>query len=423
VDLGSAFKEAGPSQDGGSRRQRTLSLLVTLEMTLAIVLLVGCGLLVRTLVGLRGVDRGFDPRRVIALETSLSGTSLQQADAVASVIRGARQRLETVHGIAAFAASRALPLEPAFALPFTIDRRPINAPFESTVVWRGVSPGYFHVFRVPMLRGREFGEHDDSAGQPVVIVNAALARKYWQTNDPVGETLTIGTGAGPEFRDLPRRIIGVVADPRDEEANRNPEPTVYVPLAQTSDAMTRRNNGLFPLTWVVRTEIEPRLQSAAIEREIRAATGGLPIARVRTMEEVLAGPAKRAAFHVTLMSAFALAALLLAAVGFYGLMSYSVQQRTQEIGIRMALGAVPADVRNMILLHGLKLAAAGVLLGTGAALVLTRVMVSLIFGVSTYDPVVFAGVIGLLSVIALAAALIPAHRATRINPLDAIRLP
>jgi putative ABC transport system permease protein len=420
VDLSSAFKDGSTSADGG-RRHRTQAALVIVEMTLAIVLLVGCGLMVRTLSALRDVDRGFDPRRVIAFETSLSGASFEQTEAVAAAVRGARQRLEAVPGIAAFAASRALPLEPAFALPFTIDRRPVNAPFEGNVDWRGISPGYFDVFRIPVLRGRAFQEHDDWEGQPVVIVNAALARRYWQRNDPVGEMITIGTGAGPEFREGPRRIIGVVADPRDEEANRDPVPMVYVPLAQVSDAMTARNNRLFPLTWAVRTEIEPRFLKAAVERELRVATGGLPIARTRTMEEVFAGPARRAAFHVTLMSAFAAVALLLASVGFYGLMSYSVQQRTQEIGIRMALGAVPSDVRTMILLQGMRLAAAGVVLGTGCALVLTRVMVSLVFGVKTYDPAVFAGVAMLLSAIALIAALVPAQRATRINPLDAVR--
>ena len=156
VDLSSAFKDAGTSADGGWRRHRAQSALVVLEMTLAIVLLVGCGLMVRTLVALRDVDRGFDPRRVIAFDTSLSGTSLQQTDAVAATIRNARQRLEAVPGIAAFAASRALPLEPAFALPFKIDRRPASAPFEGNVDWRGVSPGYFDVFRIPVLRGRAF---------------------------------------------------------------------------------------------------------------------------------------------------------------------------------------------------------------------------------------------------------------------------
>jgi predicted permease len=394
---------------------------VVLEMTLAIVLLVGCGLMVRTLMALRDVDRGFDPRRVMAIDTSLSGTSLQQTDAVAGAVRNARHRVEGMPGIVAFAASRSLPLEPAFALPFTIDRRPVNAPFEGNVVWRGISEQYFEVFRIPVLRGRAFDQHDDRDGEPVVIVNAALVRRYWQRNDPIGERITIGAGAGPEFREGPRRIVGVVADPRDEEANRHPEPTVYVPLGQVSDAMTARNNRLFPLTWTVRTENEPRLLRATLERELRDATGGLPVARTRTMEEILAGPAKRAAFHVTLMSAFAAVALLLSMVGFYGLMSYSVQQRTQEIGIRMALGAVPADVRAMVLLQGLRLAGAGVVFGTATALALTRVMVSLIFGVQTYDPAVFVAVALLLSGVALIAALIPAHRATRVNPLDAVR--
>jgi predicted permease len=397
------------------------TVLVTLEMTLAIVLLIGCGLMVRTLAALRDVDRGFDPRRVVALETSLSGTGLERTADLAIVVRNARQRLEALPAVSAFAAARALPLEPGFALPFTIERRPVNAPFEGTVGWRSVSPGYFDVFRIPVLRGRSFTERDDRDGLPIVIVNAALARKYWQRNDPVGEIITIGTGAGPEFADVPRRIVGVVADPRDTEANRDPGPMVYVPLAQVSDALTARNNRLFPLTWTIRTEVEPRLMTASLEREIRDATNGLPIARTRTMAEIVAGPAKRAAFNVTLLSVFAGVALLLAVIGFYGLMSYSVQQRTQEIGIRMALGAVPSDVRNMVLLQGLRLAAGGVAFGVTAALLLTRVMETLIFGIKTYDPAVFGGVALLLSVIALVAALVPAHRATRVNPLDAVR--
>jgi predicted permease len=421
VDLASAFKDAGTSAEGGWRGRRTQSTLVALEMALAIVLLVGCGLMVRTLAALGDVDRGFDPRRVVALETSLSGAALRDTAAVDAAFRNARHRMAALPGIAAFAASRALPLEPAFALPFKIDRRPSGAPFEGTVIWRAVSPEYFDVFRIPVLRGRAFEDRDDRSGLPVVIVNAALARRYWQKHDPVGEAITIGAGAGPEFRDAPRRIAGVVADPRDAEANREPAPTVYVPLAQVSDAMTARNNRLFPLTWAVRSEIEPRLMTAALERELRAATGGLPVARTRTMEEIVAGPAKRAAFNVALMSAFAGVALLLAAIGFYGLMSYSVQQRTQEIGIRMALGAVPADVRRMVLIEGLRLAAAGVLAGVGASLALSRVMATLVFGIATYDPAVFAAVVVLLSSIALIAALIPAHRATQVNPLDAVR--
>jgi len=421
VDLGSAFRESGAPADAGWRRHGAQAALVVLEMALAIVLLIGCGLMVRTLAALRDVDRGFDPHRVLALETSLSGTALEQSAAVAAAVRNARARLEGAAGIVSVAASRGLPLAQGFALPFTIDRRPVNAPFEGTVEWRSISPGYFDVFRIPVLRGRAFDDHDDAAGQPVVMVNAALARKYWQTNDPVGETLTIGTGAGPAFRDAPRRIIGVAADPRDSEENRDPEPMVYVPLAQVSDAMTARNNRLFPLTWALRSSIEPRLMVTAVARELRGATGGLPIARTRTMDEILSGPARRAAFNVALLSVFAAVALLLAVIGFYGLMSYSVQQRTQEIGIRMALGAVPADVRRMVLLQGVRLAAGGVVLGIGSALLLTRVMVSLVFGIEPYDPIVFAAVTALLTTIALIAALVPAHRATRVNPLDAVR--
>ncbi len=421
IDVGSALRDNGPAADARAHGMRLQPILVVLEMALAIVLLVGCGLMVRTLVALRHVDREFDPSKVVAIDFSLNGTALQDSTAIANAVRTAGLRLAAVPGVTASAAARALPLEPAFALPFSIDRRPVNAPFEGTVVWRGVSAGYFDVFRIPVLRGRAFNDHDDADGAPVVIVNAALARRYWQKNDPVGERITIGRDAGPEFQEGPRRIAGVVADPRDEEANRDPVPTVYVPLAQVPDAMTARNNRLFPLTWVVRTAGDPTLLTAAIERELRGATGGLPVVRTRSMAQILSGPAERAAFQVRLMVSFALIALLLAVVGFYGLMSYSVQQRTQELGIRMALGALPADVRWMVLQEGLRLTAAGVGLGVAAALVLTRVMVSLIFGVTTYDPAVFVGVALLLSVAALVAALIPAHRATQVNPLDAVR--
>ena len=420
VDLSAAFKEAGTAAETGWRGLRLQSVLVTVEMTLAIVLLIGCGLMLRTAIALRDVDRGFDATRVVALDTSLTGSSVRGTADLAAMERSARLGIAPLPGVVAFAASRALPLERGFALPFTIPKRPVAAPFEGTVNWRSVSEGYFDVFRIALLRGRAFTLQDDAASPPVVIINAAMARKYWQRTDPVGERITIGTGAGPEFRDEPRQIVGVVADPRDPEANRDPEPLIYVPLGQVPDAMTARNNRLFPLTWVVRTSIDPRGVTAALHRELRRATG-LPVARTRTMADVLAGPSRRAAFQVALLSVFAGLALLLAVIGFYGLMSYSVQQRTQEIGIRMALGAASSDVRTMVLTQGLRLAGAGVVLGIAAALGLTRVMQSLVFGVTTYDPMVFIGVAGLLSTIALIAALIPAHRATQVNPLDAVR--
>jgi predicted permease len=421
VDLSAAFKDAGSAAGAGWRRHRLQAVLVTLEMTLALVLLVGSGLMIRTVIALRQVDRGFDPARVLTLETSLSGTSIDTSARVQKLFRNGRLRLDGVGGVVMVAASRSLPLDASFALPFTIPRRPVNAPFEGAVNWRSITSGYFDVFRMPIRRGRAFTDRDDAGGPPVVIVNRALARKYWQRNDPVGERITIGAGAGPEFADVPRQIVGVVTDARDAEANREPEPMVYVPLAQVSDAMTARNNRLFPLTWVIRTDVDPRGLTAVARREVRDAAGGLPVARARTMEEILAAPARRAAFTMTLLTAFAGIAVLLAMIGLYGLMSYSVQQRSQEIGIRMALGAVPSDVRNLVMVEGLRLALAGVALGVGVALVLTRLMSSLVFGIATYDPGVFAAVVILLTTVALAAAVIPAHRATRLSPLDAVR--
>jgi predicted lysophospholipase L1 biosynthesis ABC-type transport system permease subunit len=248
-----------------------------------------------------------------------------------------------------------------------------------------------------------------------------MARRYWQRHDPSRDHLKLGITAGPDYEDVFRNIVGIVDDIRDDAANRDPQPTVYVPLAQVSDRLTARVNGLSPLTWIVRTSGIPAMSTAAIEAELRSTSGGLPIARTRTMDAVVAGSMSRAAFSMTLLMVFASVALLLAIVGLYALMSHSVQQRTQEIGIRMALGAVPGDVRGLVLAQGLRLAGIGVAIGIAAALALTRLMVNLVFGVRTYDPGVFAAVVLLLTSVALLAAYIPARRATRVNPLDALR--
>jgi putative ABC transport system permease protein len=208
---------------------------------------------------------------------------------------------------------------------------------------------------------------------------------------------------------------------RDTDVNRSPEPIIYVPMSQVPDAMSASNNRLFPLRWIVRSSVRPSALVPQIEAELRATSGGLPIARVRMMEEIVAGALARAAFSMTLLTAFAAVSLLLAVLGLYGLMSYSVQQRTQEIGIRMALGAAPAEVRAMILLQGARLALTGVGLGVVSALALTRLMASLVFGVRTHDPSVFAAVAALLIGVALVAAYLPARRATQINPLEAVR--
>jgi predicted permease len=425
TELGAAFKDAGSAVEIGWRRRRWPAILVAGEITLALVLLVGSGLLIKTFIALRTVDRGFDPHNVLTLDVSLSGAGMDDTGSLMRYVRNAEERLATMGGVGYVAAARSLPLEPAFGLPFMIDGRALSGvggPFHGIASWHSVSPQYFDVFRIRLRRGRTFDRHDVAGARPVAIINETMARRYWQRGDPLRDRLEIGASAGPEFGDAPRRIVGVVDDIRDDQANRAPIPLIYVPLAQVTDAMTSRNNRLYALRWSVRTGgVGAAGVASVVEQELRAAGGGLPIARVRTMEQVVAGATARAAFSMTLLTTFAAVALLLAVVGLYGLMSYSVQQRTQEIGIRMALGAVPADVRRMVLVDGLRLAAAGVGTGLVAALILTRLMVGLVFGVSTYDPGVFAAVVVLLSAVALAAAYVPARRVTRINPLTALR--
>jgi predicted permease len=425
TNLSDAFKDASiPSDAGIGRRGGIQSALVVAEITLAIVLLVGAGLMIRTVAALRTIDRGFDPHHVAMLDMSLAGTTMDSAQALTTFIRNVEERVRSMSGVVAVAAARSVPLEMSFALPFQIDGRPLGpgGPYHGIVVWRSVSPEFFDVFRIRLIAGRTFTRNDVEGSAPVVIINRAMARKYWdRTADPSRDRLLLGVTAGPEFADAPRHIVGVVDDVRDTDVNRDPEPTVYVPLAQVGDRLTARNNRLFPLTLAVRTSMRPSEVTGAVAAELRFASAGLPVARIRLMEEIVARTSDRAAFSMSLLSAFAAVALALAIVGLYGLMSYSVQQRTHEIGIRIALGAVPGDVRNMVLTEGLRLAAFGVALGVAASLLLTRLMVTLVFGVETHDPAVFGGVAALLSIVSLVAAYIPAMRATRVSPIDALR--
>jgi len=417
VDLTAALKDSGSASDQGWRRHRGQAALVVGEVTLALVLLVGSGLLIKTVMALRGADRGVDPRNVLTLDLPVSGSAFERTDAIARLEENARLRLAGLPGVEAVAVARALPIEPTFAMTVRVDKTPTPV----VAGWRSISPQYFDVYRIRLVLGRRFTEHDTPGALPVVIINAALARKMWNRNDPIGGRLTIGTDAGPWLQDVPRHVVGVVADVRETDASTPAEPVVYVPLAQVGDALSARNNRLFPLTWSVRTSIEPRTLVSPIAREITAAAGGLPVARTRTIEEILAASTARTTFTMALLTAFAAVALLLAVIGLYGLMSYSVEQRAQEIGIRMALGAEPGQVRRLVLVEGLRLAIAGVVCGAAAALVLTRLMVNLIFGVATWDPTVFLSVATLLSVVALIAVYVPAARATRIQPLDALR--
>ena len=242
------------------------------------------------------------------------------------------------------------------------------------------------MFRIHVIRGRSFTQRDNHGGAPVVIINEAMARRFWPKGDPLQDRILIGKGVMPALQDeQPRQIIGIVSDQRDNSLNQDPGPEVYIPNGQATDAIQALNVKLTPLAWVIRTRGEPMKLRSAVEEQLRRITG-LPVSDIRSMDEVVLRSTSRERFHMLLMSVFGGVSLALAAIGIYGLMAYSVEQRTQEIGIRMALGAEERDVRAMVMRQGMTFALVGVVLGVAAALGLARQIASLLFGVKAWDP-------------------------------------
>lgn len=284
-----------------------------------------------------------------------------------------------------------------------------------------VTPEYFKVFRIPLISGRAFNDQDSGGAASVVIINEAMSKQYWPKHDALGSQIVIGKGVGPEFEEGPRQVVGIVGDVRAGGLDHPAFPTMYVPFAQVNNGVIALNNRIAPVIWVVRTRMQPFSLSQEIQRKLRDASGGLPVGNVRSMEQVTGDSLAQSDFNTTLLTIFAGVALLLAAIGIYGLMAYSVQQRTQEIGIRMALGASPQKVRGMVVRQGMLLAGIGVVIGVGAALGLTRLMSGMIYGVKTWDPTTFVAVVVVLSGVSLLATYVPARRASRVDPMVSLR--
>ncbi|HLV96456.1 MAG TPA: ABC transporter permease [Candidatus Acidoferrales bacterium] len=422
TDLSATLKESGTRSGGSIGQNKARSILVVTEMALALILLVGAALLLRTFAALRGVNPGFDSRNILTMNMSLAGGRFTKAAEVEQLERDGRQRIETVPGVESAAMTCCLPLEGGFGLPFSIvGQPPKNGPYTGGGGWMTITPEYFKVFRIPLVKGRVFDDQDTGGASRVVIINEAMAKEYWPKGDALGSQIVIGKGVGPEFEEPPRQIVGIVGDTRAGGLNQPPFPTMYVPLAQVNDGIIALNNRIAAMNWVVRTKMPPFSLSAEIQREIRDASGGLPVAHVRSMEQVVGESTEQNDFNTTLLSIFAGVALLLAAIGIYGLMAYSVQQRTREIGIRMALGASPQKVRGMVVRQGMLLAGVGVVIGVGAALGLTRLMAGMIYGVKTWDPAAFVSVVVVLSAVSLLATYVPARRASRVDPMVSLR--
>jgi predicted permease len=412
----------GTGASGGGRSNTLRAGLVVLEIGLALMLVIGSALLIRTSLALRAVQPGFDASSILTMSMSFTGPRYPNASSIDVAIEDGVARLRTIPGVEVATSACCLPLQGGFGLPFKVVGRPLeNGPFHGGAGWAPVSPGYFEAFRIPLIRGRTFKETDKAATPGVVIINEAMAKQFFKDQDPIGQTIVIGRGGMREFATDPdRQIIGVVADSRDNGLNQDPAPKMFVPQAQLPDAVNALNMSIAPLIWIVRTKVPPLQVSQQVQSALRLATG-LPVADVRSMDQVVARSTSRERFNTLLMTTFALSALVLAAIGIYGVMAYAVQQRTREIGVRLALGAEPGSVRRMVVMQGMRLALVGVVLGIAAAYAAAKYMSAMLFGVQARDPLVFVGVPLLLAVIALAAVWVPARRASRVDPLGALR--
>jgi predicted permease len=423
ADLNSSLKESSSRSGTGFRQSKARSLLVISEVSLALVLLIGAALLIRTFLALRSVNPGFDPHHVLTLEMSLTGDRFQKTAGVAQLSRDGRERLNAIPGVEASASTCCLPLEGGFGLPFrVVGRLPAKDGQDPGAGWMNVSPGYFSVFKIPILRGRDFTDKDSTGAPGVALINQAMAKQFWPKENPVGQQILIGKGVGPEFDEPARQIVGVVSDIHDGGLNRDPFPMMIVPQAQVTDGMTALNARIGPVGWLVRTHGDPRQAIAAVTEQLRQASGGFPVARVRPMDEIVVSSTARDSFNMLLLTIFGAVALILAAIGIYGLMAYSVQQRTQEMGIRMALGADRSTIRKLVVWHGMRLAIIGVVFGIAAAFGLTRLISSFLFGVKSWDPFVFVTVPIVLSAVALLAVWLPATRAAKLDPMQALRI-
>jgi putative ABC transport system permease protein len=423
LDVNSALKESSSRSGTGLKHNRIRGLLVIGEVAFAIVLLTGAALMIRTFAGLRSAKSGLDPANVLTMQTALSGSRYGSTAQVENMVRQASEQIEGLPGVEFAAAGIVLPMQGASVdLPFTIEgRTPAQGKFEGDEQWRFVSPHYFEALHIPLLRGRTFDRHDTGKSDHVVIVNEAFAKKYLAKVDALGQRMLIGQGLGPDFAEGPRQIVGVVGSVTEAGLSNGMVPAMYIPEGQVTDGLTKLANGLLPMSWVIRTNSDPLAAAASVRHEFEALDGQLTPAKVLTMEAVIKDSTTRENFNMLMLTVFALVALLLAAVGIYGLMSYAVEQRTQEIGIRMALGAGRTDMMKMILGQGMRLVMVGIAIGLGAAFGLTRLLAGLLFGVKAGDPTTFAEVAAILTAVALLAAFVPAQRATRIDPILCLR--
>lgn len=397
---------------GQSRNsQRTRGVLAVGEVALAMILLVAGGLLMRSLMRLTSVNPGFKPEHVVRAEVSLPQFQYPKPQQWAAFSDQLLTRLEGEPGLKDVAMAAPLPIaDPFVTLPFAIAGGPPTALGQAnTAHWATVSPHYFEVMAIPLLRGRMFAKSDSMSTPAVALISATLARKFFPDRDPLGQHLIFGF---PPHGNISREIVGVVGDIRDASLAEDPGPMMYVPIAQ---------DPVWGGDVVVRSRLSISAVMAAIGTETHNIDKNIPVTNIETLPEALHASVSETRFRTALLGLFSSIALLLAGIGIFGVISFSVSRRTQEIGTRMALGATPASVWRLVIGESARLIGSGLAVGIPAALVLTRYLSTLLFAVRPSDPVTFAVVALLLTLVGLAAAYFPARRAMSVDPIVALR--
>ncbi|MDQ3585381.1 MAG: ABC transporter permease [Acidobacteriota bacterium] len=410
LDLSSALKDGGRGSAEGFGRRRLRGALIVAEVALTMVLLVGAGLMIRSFDRLLRVDPGFKADHLLTMEVSLPQAKYDESEEqTANFFREIIGRIGELPGVQSAGATWILPLSgqgagSGFEIegrdPATVSER-LNSAFSS------VSPNYFHTMSIPIVKGREFGDRDTATAPGVSLVNETFARRYFPNEDPLGKRIK-RRGDDNDWT----TIVGVVGDVRQLGLDMEPRAEMFFSYQQSPVPF---------MNIAVRTATDPATLATAVRQEVWAVNPNQPVANVSTMNELLANSAARTRFNTLLLSLFALIALTLASVGIFGVMSYTVTQRTREIGVRMALGAQRSDVLRLVIRQGMILAGLGIVIGLAAALALTRLMTSLLYGVSATDPATFTGIALLLAGVALVACYIPARRATKVDPMVALR--
>jgi putative ABC transport system permease protein len=406
-NLSGTLIEEGRGSAGNRQRNRARAVLVTAQVALSMVLLIGSGLLIRSFVRLRTVAAGFNAQGTLTAQTFLPPTSYPQPAQKIAFYQNALQHLQSIPGVESAGISTALPVVPTHEAPARFEGQPeVELGRRPLVFIESISPDYPKTMGIPLVAGRTFNSSDHASSASVVLVNEATVRRFWPNQNPIDKVVWIGNLS-------PCRVVGVLGDTRNVQLATPPQPEVFFPFSQFPYAtlyLTLRTAG-----------VDPHNVASALRAQIAAVDHDEPITDVQTMDERLAAASAPTRSIMLLVGVFSVTALVLALVGIYGVIAYSVAQRTQELAIRMALGASSGDIFSLVIGNGVKLVLAGILIGLMASFALTRLMATLLFQTSATDPIAFAASAALFAGVAMLASYLPARRAARVDPMVALR--